>query len=269
MDPIGPYDVLEELGRGGMSVVYRARHRDTGLEVALKVVAPEHAPADSVVHALFKLSHPNLLRVFDAGRVGRQIYVAMEFVAGPTFAKAIRKKAFGIRESAAIVAAVARALHAAHGAGLVHRDLKPENILLTSDGTPKLSDFGLATVWTGESAKATGVTAGTPVYMSPEQAGGLNGVVDPRSDVYSLGAVLYEAVTGHPPYRGGQTLEILQRITREPPRSPRVWRPDLDPALEAIILRAMARDPADRFPTAFALAEELDRYASEVSVEPT
>ncbi len=267
MEPIGPYDLVEEVGRGGMSTVFRARSRATGGEVALKVFSAEFAPAETVLKLTMQLTHPNVVRILDAGAAGARAYVAMEFVNGPAFDIAIRRRAFGPRDTATLVAAVARGLQAAHDRGLVHRDIKPGNILLMSDGTPKLTDFGLAKVGVDDAARQAGVTAGTPIYMSPEQATGMSERVEAKSDVYSLGAVLYEAVTGRAPFGGRDTLEILRRVAAEAPPPPRSAVPDLDPTLEGIILKAMAKDPAHRYATAVSLAEDLERWALGRTVE--
>ncbi|HYE98905.1 MAG TPA: serine/threonine-protein kinase, partial [Planctomycetota bacterium] len=237
-----------------------------GQFVAVKVLADRWAEDVSVTDRfvqegllLARLDHPGIVRVLDAGREHHRFYLVLEYVEGPSFERALRRRAFGARDAALIVAAVARAAGYAHSQGVVHADIVPGNILLKSDGTPKLADFGIAR-FLGEVRRA-GVTAGTPVYMSPEQSGAKSGGIDGRSDVYSLGAVLYEAVVGKPPFTGKSTLEILDKVVRQPPTPPRSVDPGVDPGLEAIVLRALEKDPARRFPTAEAFAGALEAWA--------
>jgi len=165
-----------------------------------------------------------------------------------------------------VLSAVARGLHHAHRHGVVHGDVVPSNILLKSDGSPKLTDFGIARLLGPLAARwKTGVTAGTPVYMSPEQAAAMNDVIDGRSDVYSLGAVLYEAVTGRAPFAGRSTPEILEKVAKVAPPAPRLVDPALDPDLERIILKAMDKDPARRYATAKDLADALHEWSARAS----
>jgi serine/threonine-protein kinase len=186
--------------------------------------------------------------------------MALEFVVGPTLSQAIRKQAFTRREFAAIAWKVAQGLAHVHERGVVHADITPGNILLSSDGSPKLIDFGIAHCPELDPLPLPpGVTAGTPVYMSPEQVQGTKNL-DGRTDVYSLGAVLYEAVVGRAPFKGPSTMEILDRVARTDPARPRSLDPSLDPYLEGIILRAMAKRSDDRYPTAQALACDLDLW---------
>ncbi|MBI2932121.1 MAG: serine/threonine protein kinase [Planctomycetes bacterium] len=255
---MGPYEPIDEIGRSATSVVFRARNIETGIEVALKVIPLELAPPEAVLRRLRDIAHPNVVRVLGTGQANRRAYIAMELVDGPSLERAIRRRAFGPLEYALITAAVARGLQSVHEAGLVHRDIKPGNILLTSNGTPKLSDLGLAELAAGDREPRPGLTAGTPAYMSPEQAAGINEAVGPSSDIYSLGVVLYEAVTGRLPFFGGDTLAILRRVQHEAPSPPRSIVPDLDEALEALILKALSKDPSRRPPTALAFAEALD-----------
>src|SRR5882672_5975956 len=259
MDTLGGCAVLGELGKGAMGTVYKA-DRD-GVVVALKVLADEWAKDETLTDRfvqegliMARLSHPAIVKVLDAGRDQGRYYLILEYVEGPSFAKAISYRAFSPKESALILSAVARGLHHAHRNGVVHGDVVPSNILLKSDGSPKLTDFGIARLRQGYGgqpvagmAKAvrwkTGVTAGTPVYMSPEQAAAMNDVIDGRSDVYSLGAVLYEAATGRAPFAGRSTPEILDKVARVAPTAPRLVDPSLDVELERIVLKAMDKDP--------------------------
>jgi len=265
VDRIGAFEIVARLGRGAVATVHRAR-RD-GLEVAVKVLE-EAWVRDPIVSARFRLEgevlkrldHPNIVRLIDSGEVDGRPFLVLEFVDGPAWEKAVRRRAFTHRESAAIASRVARALDHAHRQGVVHADITPGNVLLASDGTPKLSDFGIARCDELQSpALPAGVTSGTPVYMSPEQASGAPRL-DGRSDIYSLGAVLYEATAGRAPFRGGATIEILERVRRlEPPR-PREVDPSMHPGLEECILRAMAKEPADRYPDAQAFSDDLEDW---------
>ncbi|MBI2900634.1 MAG: serine/threonine protein kinase [Planctomycetes bacterium] len=265
MERIGPFEILAPAGRGAVATVYRAR-RD-GQEVAIKVLDAKWAD-DPIVSKRFvneadvlrRLDHPNIVRLVESGAHDGTLFMALEFVAGPTLERAIRRRAFTHRESAAVAARLARALEHAHGRGVIHADITPGNVLLCSDGTPKLTDFGIARCDALPPLPVPpGVTSGTPVYMSPEQASG-SAAIDARTDVYSLGAVLYESATGRAPFRGSSTMEILDRVRWAEPRRPREADPSLHPGLEECILRAMAKKPDDRYPAAAAFAEDLDRW---------
>lgn len=257
----GPFRLVERLGRGGLAVVFRAV-RD-GMEVALKIL--ESTQPDIVAQfrreaeVASALSHPNLVQVFDAGEADGHGYLSMELVGGPSLAEAIRRRLFTVADYVLMLAQVARALHHAHRRGVVHRDITPGNILLSADRTAKLTDFGQAIRIDENVRLAPGVASGTPVFMSPEQAVALHDMVDARADVYSLGAVLYNAVTGRPPFSGTQSLEILRRVQTEDPLMPS----ELDPAMAAILRRAMDKDPNGRFPTMNEFATVLERWPAD------
>jgi serine/threonine-protein kinase len=271
MDELGGCRLRGELGRGAMGTVYRAER--SGETVALKVL-DERWAADPVLTDRFvneglimaRLSHPAIVKVLDAGRDRGRFYLVLEYVEGPSFAKAIARRAFTLRETGFVLAAVARGLDHAHRHGVVHGDVVPSNILLKGDGSPKLTDFGIARL-AGPAAERwkEGVTAGTPVYMSPEQAAAKNDVIDGRTDVYSLGAVLYEAVTGRAPFSGRSTLEILDKVVKARPAPPRELAPQVDAELEALIVKAMDKDPGRRYPRAKDLAEALHDWAGRAS----
>lgn len=271
MDYLGGCRILSEIGKGAMGTVYKAdRSGDT---VALKVLADAWA-LDPLVTDRFvqeglimaRLSHPAVVKVLDVGKDLGKFYLVLEYVEGPSFARAIARRAFTHRGIAAILSAVARGLHHAHRAGVIHGDVVPSNILLKSDGSPKLTDFGIARLLNGSSLPSpAGVTAGTPIYMSPEQASAMHDVIDARTDVYSLGAVLYEAVTGQKPFVGRSTAEILDKVVRLVPTVPRLVAPSIDPALEKIVLKAMEKDPARRYATAKDLADALEAWAGSAS----
>lgn len=261
------FRILGEVGRGAVGAVYKAERR--GGIVALKVLSDSWArqpgAAERFVEEgrlMSRLDHPGIVKVLDAGRDGEIHYLVLEFVEGPSFARVIARRAFTPHDSAAILSAVARALHHAHRRGIVHTDIVPGNILLKSDGSPKLGDFGIARVrGLASGGWKAGETAGTPVYMSPEQAAAMNDVVDVRSDIYSLGVVLYEALTGRVPFSGRSTAEILERVVRETPPPPRALEPSISPALEKVVLRSMDKDPARRYPSAMEFGDALDGWA--------
>src|SRR5882672_9978069 len=268
MQDLGGCRILGELGKGAMGTVYKADR--AGAVVAIKVLADEWARDETLTDRfvqegliMARLSHPAIVKVLDAGRDRGKYYLILEYVEGPSFARAIARRAFTPKDSALILSAVARGLHHAHRNGVVHGDVVPSNILLKSDGSPKLTDFGIARVL-GAKWKA-GVTAGTPVYMSPEQAAAMNDVIDGRSDVYSLGAVLYEAATGRAPYTGRSTAEVLEKLARVAPTAPRLVDPSLDVELERIVLKAMDKDPARRYATAKDLADALHEWSAGAS----
>jgi len=268
MEILGGCRILGELGKGAMGTVYKADR--SGTIVALKVLADRWAKdpvlTDRFVNEgllLGKLSHPAIVKILDVGRDQGRYYLILEYIEGPSFARAISKRAFTHKETALILSAVARGLHHAHGQKIIHGDVVPSNILLKSDGSPKLTDFGIARLL-GERG-TPGVTAGTPVYMSPEQATAMNEVIDGRTDVYSLGAVLYEGVTGRAPFSGRSTAEILEKVVRTTPPSPRTVDPQVAPDLERIILKAMDKSSDRRYPSAKDMADALQEWAGRAS----
>ncbi len=261
------YEVLGTLGRGGMGVVYKARQVRLSRDVALKMVlAGAHAtPEDRArflaeAEAAAALSHPGVVQVYECGVHAGQPYLAMEYCHGGSLADRLRDTPLPPREAAALLAAVADAVQAAHDRGIVHRDLKPANVLLAAGGTPKVSDFGLAKrVEGGAGLTATGAVLGTPSYMAPEQAGGAK-AVGPAADVYALGAVLYECLTGRPPFKAATAVETVLQALHQEPAAVRSLNPQVPADLETICHKCLQKEPHRRYASAAALADDLRRW---------
>ena len=259
------YVLERELGRGGMATVYLARDLRHQRHVALKRLAPELASAVGVerfereIRLAASLQHPNILPVHDSGEAGGTLWYTMPYVAGESLRDRLRREPrLGIVEAVDLAREVAEALDCAHAAGIVHRDIKPENILL-SRGHALVADFGIARAAheAGETLTQTGLMVGTPAYMSPEQVGAAGHAVDARSDIYSLGCVLYEMLAGERPFAGPTPHAMLARRLTEPPPDVRLARPELPEWLAAAVTRSLARDPEDRFASAGELATAL------------
>jgi serine/threonine protein kinase/WD40 repeat protein len=262
------YEVLGELGRGGMGVVYQARQVGLDRLVALKVVlAGAHADADDLARfrreaeAIARLHHPNVVTIYEAGEHHGLPYLAMELCPAGSLVRRLADGPLAPRQAATWTAALARGVHAAHQAGIIHRDLKPANVLLTADGTPKVTDFGLAKKLDASTALTrSGDILGTPSYMAPEQAGGRTLEVGPASDVYALGAVLYACLTARPPFHAATPMDTILQVLADPPVPPSRLRRQVPAALEAICLKCLAKDPSQRYPSAAALADDLERF---------
>jgi eukaryotic-like serine/threonine-protein kinase len=261
------YALVRELGSGGMATVYLAEDVRHHRHVAIKVLHPELSAAIGStrflkeIEVMGKLQHPHIMPLFDSGCAGDVLYFVMPFVEGETLrARLDREQLLPVHDAIAISREVADALSYAHAHGVIHRDIKPENILLC-DGHALLADFGIALAADGgtrERLTQTGMSIGTPHYMSPEQAMAER-TIDARSDIYALGAVTYEMLTGEPPFSGPTTQTIIARAMTEQPRKLRGIRDTVSPALESVVLTALARLPADRFATATAYADALER----------
>jgi predicted Ser/Thr protein kinase len=263
------YEILHELGRGAMGVVYKARERDLDRLVAVKMVlAGSHAGPEQLerfrneARAIAQLRHPNVVQVYHVGEHGGTPFFVLELVEGGSLAQALRDGPWEPRRAAALVEKLARATHAVHGKGIVHRDLKPGNVLLDPHGEPKIADFGLAKRLEegGAGRTASNAALGTPSYMAPEQTGGRKRDVGPRTDVYALGAILYELLTGRPPFQADTPLDTLLQVVSEEPVPPRRLAPGVPPDLETICLKCLAKKVEDRYPDAAALAEDLRRF---------
>ncbi len=271
----GKYELIAEVGRGGMGVVYRARQIDLDRIVAIKMILSSHlASADQVdrfyaeARAAARLRHPNIVGMYEVGEHRGQHFFAMEFVDGPSLAQKLKAGPLDPTAAARCVLIVARAIQYLHTQGLVHRDLKPSNILLDGDDRPCVTDFGLAKMLEADGQVThTGAIVGTPNYMSPEQAAGRAAAVGPLSDVYSLGAVLYESLTGRPPFSGEAPLETLVQVLEGEPARPRVLRPAIPAGLETICLKCLEKAPDRRYASAEALADDLERFLKGEAVE--
>jgi WD40 repeat protein len=303
---VGDYNILGEIGRGGMGVVYKARHRSLNRLVALKMVlAGEFASSSQELRFRLeaelaaRVQHPNIVQVYEIGSYEGRPFLALEWVEGGSLASRLHGKPWPPHEAAALIETLARAIHVAHSEGVVHRDLKPANILLAAEGAgwgvegrrgqrqeerdkdgdaelrtpespreapvttfhPKITDFGLAQpTQGGMTLTQTGFLVGTPGYMAPEQAGGERLLVGPATDIYALGVMLYQLLTGQLPFQGDSALEVLHAVTSDEPVRPRRLQPRLPRDLEAITLHCLEKAPARRYPTALALAEDLERF---------
>jgi thioredoxin-like negative regulator of GroEL len=268
---VGPYEVVKFLGQGSMGTVLHARHRELKREVALKVLslAASNDP-DSVERfrreseAVARLDHPNIVRLYERGRADGIHYFAMELVKGIPLDAVIRRERMPYAEAARLISQCAHAIDYAHGIGILHRDLKPANILLEDSGRARVTDFGLAHIDQKATLTSAGTVVGTPLYLAPEVARGERG--SRRSDIYSLGATLYELATGRPPYEGRDARTVMQRVLNEAPIPPEDADPRVPRDLVRIIAKAMARDPEDRYAHARSLANDLDQFAQGRSV---
>jgi len=274
----GSYELLEEIGRGGMGVVYKARQEGLDRIVAIKMIlashlaSPEHVRRFQIeAKAAAGLRHPHIVHIHDVGQFHGQHYFTMEYVEGVSLAQRIAQEPVEIETALRLLEKVARAVGHLHRHGVVHRDLKPSNILLDEDGVPYVTDFGLAKVFLpGSEMTATGVIAGTPSYMAPEQAAGRSREVGPACDIYSLGAILYELLTGRPPFREANPLDTLVQVLDVEPTLPRRLNPRIPRALELISMKCLAKSPGDRYPSADDLADDLERFlkGEEIAARP-
>jgi tetratricopeptide (TPR) repeat protein/predicted Ser/Thr protein kinase len=265
---IGSYEILEELGRGGMGVVYKARQTALKRLVAIKMIlVGEHASAEererfrAEAEVVARLGHPNIVEIYEVGEADGRPYFSLEFVDGGNLAKQLAGTPMPPPKAAALVETLARAMHHAHVNGIVHRDLKPGNVLLTAAGTPKITDFGLAKQLDMEGRTTTGAIIGTPSYMAPEQAAGAKNL-GPACDVYALGSLLYECLTGRPPFRAASPMETLQQVLHYEPVPPRRINADLPRDLETICLKCLHKQASHRYWTAGELAGDLRRFLS-------
>jgi serine/threonine protein kinase/tetratricopeptide (TPR) repeat protein len=262
------YEIVGELGRGGMGVVYKARQRGLNRWVALKMVlAGAHAGASQLARfhteaeAVARLQHPNIVQIYDVGELDGLPYFSLEYIDGLSLDQKIHRQPQPPREAANLTETLARAMQYAHENGIIHRDLKPANVLMTTDGKPKITDFGLAKRLEEDSSQTkSGTLMGTPSYMAPEQARGEIKDVGPLADVYSLGAMLYELLTGRPPFLASSAMDTIMQVTRDEAIAPTRIVPDTPRDLETICMKCLQKEADKRYPSALALAEDLERF---------
>ena len=271
----GDYELLEEIGRGGQGVVFSARQKSLNRTVALKVIGLGQWATKAHLkrfrleaEAAASLDHPCIVPIYEVGERGGSCYFSMKFVEGGQVDEVVRREPMTTRRAAELIVKVARTVHYAHEHGILHRDIKPGNILLDGKGEPHLTDFGLARlVETESTVTRTMEVLGTPSYMAPEQAVGNNARVTSATDVYGLGAVLYQLLTGQPPFAGGTTYETIKLLLNTEPRQPRLFNPKIDRDLSTICLKCLEKDPKRRYPSALALAEDLERWAKHEPIQ--
>jgi serine/threonine protein kinase len=264
----GDYELLEVIGRGGQGVVYRARQKSLNRTVALKVIGLGHWATEGHLkrfrreaEAAASLDHSGIVPIYEVGERDGSCYFSMKLVEGGQLDEVSKREPMPIRRAVELIAKVARTVHYAHEHGILHRDIKPGNILLDSKGEPHLTDFGLARlVETESTVTRTLEVLGTPSYMAPEQAVGNNDALSNVTDVYGLGAVLYQLLTGHPPFAGGTTYETIKLLLDTEPRQPRLWNSKIDRDLSTICSKCLEKDPKRRYPSALAFAEDLERW---------
>ena len=265
---LGDYELLEEVGRGGQGVVFRARQKSLNRIVALKVIGLGQWATKTHLRrfrleaeAAASLDHPCIVPIYEVGERDGQCYFSMKFVEGGQLDEVVKGAPMSIRQAVELIAKVARTVHYAHEHGILHRDIKPGNILLDAKGEPHLTDFGLARLVESESTVTrTLEVLGTPSYMAPEQAAGNNTKLTNATDVYGLGAVLYQLLTSHPPFAGGTTYETIKLLLETEPRLPRLWNAKIDRDISTICLKSLEKDPQRRYSSALALTEDLERW---------
>src|SRR5579863_8104016 len=271
----GKFELLEEIGRGGMGVVFRARQRDLNRIVALKMILSNRLAGSEEVKRFYRearaagsLRHPQIVAIHEVGQIHGQHYFAMDFIPGTSLAGLSCSQALDAEQAARCLVGVARAVQYLHDHGIVHRDLKPSNILLDAAGTAYVTDFGLAKVFADQDDRTqTGAILGTPGYMSPEQASGSVRQISAGSDVYSLGAILYELLTGRPPFRDDNPLNTILQVLESEPTLPSQLNARIPPELERICLKCLEKDPGRRYASANALADDLDHYLLREPIE--
>jgi serine/threonine protein kinase/Tfp pilus assembly protein PilF len=264
----GDYELLEEIGRGGQGVVYRAHQKSLNRTVAVKVIGLGYWATEAHLkrfrreaEAAASLEHPGIVPIYEVGEREGSCYFSMKFVEGGQLDEVMKREPMSIRQGSELIAKVARTVHYAHEHGILHRDIKPGNVLLDAKGEPLLTDFGLARLVETESTVThTMDVLGTPSYMAPEQAVGNNVAVSSATDVYGLGAVLYQLLTGHPPFAGGTTYETIKLLLDTEPRQPRLLNQKIDRDLSTICLKSLEKNPKRRYSSALALAEDLEHW---------
>jgi TolB-like protein/Tfp pilus assembly protein PilF/predicted Ser/Thr protein kinase len=264
----GDYELLEEIGRGGQGVVYRARQKSLNRTLALKVIGLGHWATEAHLkrfrleaEAAASLDHPGIVPIHEVGERDGSCYFSMKFVEGGQLDAVAKREPMPIRRAVELIVKLARTVHYAHERGVLHRDIKPGNILLDEKGEPHLTDFGLARLIESESTVTRTIEVmGTPSYMAPEQAAGNNAAVSSATDIYGIGAVFYQLLTGQPPFAGGTSYETIKLLLETEPRPPRLLNPKVDRDLSTICLKCLEKDPQRRYSSALDLAEDLERW---------
>ena len=261
------YELLEELGRGGMGVVFKARQKSLNRLVAVKMLRTgkasngrERKRFKNEAEAVARLQHPNIVQIYEVGEADGRQFLSLEFVEGQSLARHLDGTPLAARQAASLVETLGRALHYAHEKQVIHRDLKPSNVLIAGTlgrGIPKVTDFGLAKQLDDRADTLTVAILGTPSYMAPEQVDAKIGTPDRRTDVYGLGAILYELLTGRPPFRAESPLQTLKHVAEAEPARPRLLNPAVPRDLETVCLKCLEKDPAHRYDSAAALADDL------------
>jgi eukaryotic-like serine/threonine-protein kinase len=272
---LGDYELLREIGRGGMGVVYLARQKSLRRLVAFKIIhGCAMASPDQVrrfaaeAHAAGRLRHPNIVRVLDSGQIEGIPYLAMDYIEGPSLAQVLESQSLDRESALRHLCAIARAVDYLHGQGIIHRDLKPSNIIFDEAGQPIVTDFGLAKLLCDDTQLTqSGVAAGTPSYMAPEQAAGQTNHVTPLCDVYSLGAVFYELLTGRPPFQAKTAIDLMIQVLERDPPAPRQLDRSIPRTLSRMCLKCLEKDPANRYASAGAFAQDLELYLKGQAVE--
>ena len=265
---VAGYEIVGVLGQGGMGIVFKARQVRLDRFVALKMIRAgagarpqELARFEAEAQAVAAIEHPNIVRIFEIGEYADMPFCSLEYLSGGSLAKLIGGKPQPVAEAARILTTLASAMEVAHKRGIVHRDLKPANVLIAADGTLKVTDFGLVKRLEDDSSQTrSGSILGTPNYMSPEQAKGETHIVGPAADQYALGAILYELLTGRPPFQGASVLDTLDQVRQKEPVPPSQLQTKVPRDLETICLKCLEKDPSRRYPDVTALAEDLRRY---------
>src|ERR1700730_14836632 len=264
----GDYELVEEIGRGGQGGVYRARQKSLNRTVALKVIGLGHWASTPHLkrfrheaEAAASLEHPQIVPIYEVGERDGSCYFSMKFIEGGQLDEVVKREQMSSRRAAELLVKIAGTVQFAHEHGILHRDIKPGNILLDRQGEPHLTDFGLARLIEQESTVTNSFDVlGTPSYMAPEQAAGNAKELTAAADVYSLGAVFYQMLTGQPAFAGGTTYETIRLVMETEPRNPRLWNPKVDLDLATICLKCLEKDLKKRYETADALAQDVERW---------
>jgi eukaryotic-like serine/threonine-protein kinase len=269
------YELLEQIGSGGMGIVYRARQRSLNRIAAVKTIRSGQLAGARVIQrfrleaeAAACLQHPNIVQVYEVGEADGLHFYSMEYVSGRSLAEMIRERPLPVEEAARMMGEIARAMASAHKNGIIHRDLKPSNVLIDENGAARITDFGIAKFLELDCGQTvTGEILGSVSYMPPEQAGGHGLEVDARADIYSMGAILYELLSGRPPFHAAQPVEILRQVLEMDPAPPRLMNPATPPDLETICLKCLAKEPSRRYQTAEELGEDLQRFLEDKPIQ--